>query len=309
MDRYHAMQVFVRVAETGGFAEAARQMNMSPPAVTRAIASLEDRIGTRLFVRTTRAVRLTEPGRIYLDDCKRILGEIEHAEAIAGGAFRAPSGTLTVSAPVLFGQMYILPIVTEFLDKYPGVTGRFLFLDRVTHMIDEGIDVAVRIGQLPDSSYSASLVGHVRRVICGAPTYFATHGSPVTPDDLHHHRLISATSAWSSLDWRFGGPEPTTIHVKPALFCNTNEAAIDAAASGWGLTRLLSYQIGPQLLAGTLQTALSDYEDEVLPIHVVHPEGRRTSAKVRAFVDAVVTRLRNNRLFNLSDPGAALRTT
>lgn len=298
MDRLHAMQVFVRVAETGGFAEAARQLNMSPPAVTRAIAWVENRLGARLFVRTTRSVKLTEPGQRFLDDCKRILADVDEAEGAAGGSHAAPTGTLTISAPVLFGQMYVLPILTDFLDGHPGVTGRALFLDRVTHLIEEGIDVAVRIGHLPDSSYAATRVGFVRRVVCGAPGYLKAQGVPLVPTDLLKHRLIAPTTAWTSLDWRFGASGTSTVHVSPALFCNTNESAIAAAVSGWGLTRLLSYQIGPQLLAGALQTVLSDWEEEPLPIHVVHPEGRRPSAKVRAFVDLTVERLRRSRLFD-----------
>jgi DNA-binding transcriptional LysR family regulator len=298
MDRLQAMQVFVRVAESGGFAEAARKLHMSPPAVTRAIAGVEERLGTRLFVRTTRSVKLTEPGQRFLDDCKRILADIEEAEGAAGGSYAAPTGTLTVSAPVLFGQMYVLPILTDFLDHHPGVTGRALFLDRVTHLIDEGIDVAVRIGHLPDSSYTATRVGFVRRVVCGSPGYFEARGTPWVPADLLQHRLIAPATAWTSLDWHFGATEKSTVHVSPALFCNTNESAIAAAVAGWGLTRPLSYQIGPQLSAGTLQTVLDDWEEEPLPIHVVHPEGRRPSAKVRAFVDLTVERLRRNRLFN-----------
>ncbi len=298
MDRFHAMQVFVRVAETGGFAEAARQLDMSPPAVTRAIAGVEDRLGTRLFVRTTRSVKLTESGQRFLDDCRRILADVDEAEGAASGSYGTPTGTLTVSAPVLFGQIHVLPILTEFLGTHPGVVGRALFLDRVTHLIEEGIDVAVRVGHLPDSTYTMTRVGYVRRVMCGAPGYLAARGVPVVPPDLLQHRLIAPTTAWTSLDWRFGTAEKSTLRVSPALFCNTNESAIAAAVAGWGLTRVLSYQIGPQLLAGTLQTVLSDWEEEPLPVHVVHPEGRRPSAKVRAFVDLTVERLRRNRLFN-----------
>jgi DNA-binding transcriptional LysR family regulator len=298
MDRIHAMRVLVRIADTGGFAEAARQLHLSPPAVTRAVAALEDMIGARLLTRTTRFVKLTELGHRYVDDCRRILAEIEEAEAAAAGSYARPKGLITVTASVLFGQNYVMPIMTEFLDAYPEVTGRLLFLDRVTNLVDEGIDVAVRIGQLPDSSYSAIRVGSVRRVICGAPSYFERHGVPQHPSDLPNHRAIAATSAWSSLDWRFGGEEKAVAHMRPALFCNSNEGAISAARFGWGLTRVLSYQIGPDLMSGALQTVLEDHEEEALPVHVVHPEGRNASAKVRAFVDFAVARLRSNRLIN-----------
>ena len=298
MDRFHAMRVLVRIADTGGFAEAARQLHLSPPAVTRAVAALEDLIGARLLTRTTRSVKLTEAGQHYVEDCRRILAAVEEAEASAAGSFARPTGLLTVTASVLFGQIYVMPLITEFLDTYPDVSGRLLFLDRVTNLVDEGIDVAIRIGQLPDSSYSAIKVGSVRRVMCGSPGYFERNGVPKHHADLAEHRIVAATSAWTSLEWRFGKGGKTLTHVKPALFCNTNEAAIIAARSGWGLTRILSYQIGPDLLSGRLQTTLDDFEEDALPIHVVHPEGRNASAKVRAFVDFAVERLRANRFIN-----------
>lgn len=199
---------------------------------------------------------------------------------------------------MLFGQIYMMPIITEFLDQHPQVTGRMVFLDRVVNLVDEGIDVAIRIGHLPDSSYSAIRVGSVRRVICASPEYIETHGLPRTPGELGGHRIIAATSAWSSLEWRFGADGEIAINVKPALFSNSNEAAIGAARSGWGLTRALSYQVGPDLLAGRLQILLEDYEQAPLPVHIVHPEGRNASAKVRAFIDFARDRLRANRVIN-----------
>jgi DNA-binding transcriptional LysR family regulator len=298
MDRYQAMKVFQQVAEAGGFAAASRKLNISPPAVTRTIAGLEDLIGARLLVRTTRSVKLTEAGERYLDECRRILAEIADAEAAAAGAYTRPTGTLTVTASVLFGQIYVLPIVTRFLDEHPHVTGRLLFVDRVTSLIDEGIDVAIRIGHLPDSSHAAIRVGSVRRVICASPTYFERAGVPATPQELAGHRIIAATAAWSRLDWRFGAAGAEMVDVKPALFCNSNEAAIAAARDGWGLTRVLSYQIGPDLQSGRLLTVLGEHEEAPLPIHIVHTEGRRASAKVRAFVDAATAALRANRLLN-----------
>lgn len=298
MDRFQSMRVFVRVAEAGGFAEAARQLHLSAPAVTRAVAALEDVIGSRLFIRTTRSVKLTATGVRYLEDCKRILAEVAEADATAAGIYGTPTGTLTVTASVMFGQLYIMPILTEYLDIYPDVTGRTLFVDRVTNIIDEGIDVAVRIGHLPDSSHSAIKVGMVRRVLCGSPAYFSERGRPATPSDLASHRIIAATSAWTSLEWRFGNVGRLPYTVKPSLFCNTNLAVRDAAVAGWGMTRLLSYQVGAELESGRLETVLDDFEEPPLPIHIVHPEGRLASAKVRAFIDLAVTRLRQNRYFN-----------
>ncbi|MEZ5710029.1 MAG: LysR family transcriptional regulator [Blastomonas sp.] len=298
MDRFHAMRAFVRVADAGSFARAARELNMSPPAVTRAISALEDLVGARLFTRTTRSVQLTEAGTRYFEDSKRILGDIAEAEAAAAGSYATPTGTLTITASVMFGQIYIMPIVTEFLEAFPGVTARLIFLDRVTNLVDEGMDVAIRIGHLPDSSYSAVKVGTVRRVICGSPDYFRKHGVPRDPADLTHHRIISATTVWPTDEWRFGRGTKRSIHVRPQIHCNSNAAVIAAVREGHGLSRVLSYQIGQHLIDGALQTVLDDFEEELLPVHVVHPEGRHASAKVRSFVDFAAARLRANRLIN-----------
>ena len=288
----------MKVAEAESFADAGRQLHMSPPAVTRIVSALEEVIGTRLLARTTRSVKLTEAGAQYFADCQRLLADLSEAEAIAAGAYGKPTGTLTVTTSAMFGTMFVLPLMTEYLDLYPDVVGRGLFVDRVVSMVDEGIDVAIRIGHLPDSGLTATRVGQVRRVICGAPVYFEKHGVPMTPGDLSKHRIIASTSAWTSLEWRFGVQKKSAVHVNPRLFCNTNEAAISAAVRGWGLTRVLSYQIAPQLEAGELRTILASYEEEALPIHVVHPEGRYASAKVRSFIDFAVGKLRSNRHFN-----------
>ncbi|OYY71919.1 LysR family transcriptional regulator [Sphingomonas sp. 28-63-12] len=298
MDRLQAMKTFVKAADVGGFAEAARQLHMSPPAVTRAIAMLEGHVGARLFTRTTRVIKLTEAGQRYLEDCRRILAAINEAEAAAAGRYAHPSGLLVVTASMLFGELYVLPVLLDYLDAYPAVAAQALFVDRVTNIVEEGIDVAVRIGNLPDSSHSAIRVGSVRRVICGTPDYFERHGRPQLPDDLAAHRIVAASASASALEWRFGGIGQKAVRVEPRLRCQTNEAAIAAATAGWGLSRLLSYQVGPALVAGTLQTVLDDYEEPPLPIHVVHHEGRRASAAVRAFVDLTVDRLRANPLIN-----------
>lgn len=296
MDRWQAMRVFAKVAETGSFAETARLMHLSASAVTRAVASLEDVIGARLFVRTTRSVKLTEAGTRYFEDCRRILSDIAEAEAAAGGSYANPTGTLAVTASALFGQMYVLPIMTEFLNSHPGMRARTLFIDRPVNIVEEGIDVAVRIGHLADSGFTAVKVGTVRRVICGSPAYFERHGVPLTPADLKNHRIAASTSAWASPEWRFAGDQRVTID--PVLQCNTNEAVIATAKEGWGLTRVLHYQIGPALVEGHLRIVLGDYEELPLPIHILYPEGRHAPAKVRAFIDLAVARLRENRLLN-----------
>ncbi|WP_426285638.1 LysR family transcriptional regulator [Luteibacter sp. E-22] len=296
MDRWQAMRIFVKVAETESFSESARQLRMSAPAVTRAIAALEELIGARLFIRTTRSVKLTEPGSRYLDDCRRILADIDEAEAAVAGSYATPSGTLSITASLLFGQMYVLPIMHEYLETYPTVSGSLLFVDRPVNIVEEGIDVAVRIGHLPDSGFSAIQVGSIRRVVCGSPAYFERHGVPATPADLKDHRIAVSTSAWSSPHWRFMDDQRVTID--PWLQCNTNDAAIATATAGLALTRVLHYQVGPALLEGRLQVVLADHEEPPLPIHVLYPEGRHAPAKVRAFVDLAVSRLRGNPLLN-----------
>lgn len=296
MDRWQAMRIFVRVAETGSFAQTARILHMSAPAVTRSIAALEVLIGARLFVRTTRSVKLTEAGGRYLDDCRRILADMLEAEASAAGSYATPTGMLAITASLRFGQMHVLPIMTEYLDAYPSMSGRTFFVDRPVNIVEEGIDVAVRIGHLPDSGFTAIKVGSVRRVICGAPAYFEKHGIPSTPTDLKLHRVVASTSAWASPEWTFAGGQRVTIN--PTLQCNTNEASIATATAGWGVTRALNYQIGPALAAGELQIVLTEHEEPPLPIHILYPEGRHAPAKVRAFVDMAVSRLRANPLLN-----------
>ncbi|MGO7018431.1 LysR family transcriptional regulator [Rhizobium leguminosarum] len=298
MDRWQAMRVFAKVAEAESFAEAGRLLNMSAPSVTRIVSSLEKAIGARLLTRTTRSVKLTDAGARYFVDCQKLLAAVADAEAAAVGAFGRPTGTLTVTASVIFGSNFVLPVVMEYLDKYPDVTARAMFLDRVVNIVDEDVDVAIRIGHLPDSGFSATTVGFVRRVICGSPSYFEKNGIPKVPSDLTDHKIIAATSAWTSLEWRFGTKQKMSVHVSPRLFTSTNEAAIAAAASGWGLTRVLSYQISTEMEKGTLRTVLGDHEEEPLPIHIVHPDGRNASAKVRSFVDLAAARLRENRHLN-----------
>ncbi|PPJ49014.1 LysR family transcriptional regulator [Rhizobium sp. KAs_5_22] len=296
MDRWQAMRIFVKVAETESFAETARHMHMSAPVVTRTVAALEDLVGARLFVRTTRSVKLTEAGTRYFEDCRRILVDIAEAEAAAGGSYATPTGTLAITASAMFGQMYVLPIVTEFLNAHQAMRARTLFIDRPVNIVEEGVDVAIRIGHLPNSGFAAIKVGTVRRVICGSPSYFEQYGVPTTPLDLKDHRIAASTSAWASPEWRFADEQRVTI--TPALQCDTNEAAIATARQGWGLTRVLHYQIGPALLAGELKVVLRDYEEPPLPIHILHPEGRHAPAKVRAFVDMAAARLKENRLLN-----------
>ncbi|MFY9294497.1 MAG: LysR family transcriptional regulator [Methylorubrum rhodinum] len=294
MDRWQGMRVFVRVAECGGFAGAARALNMSPPAVTRAVAALEARIGARLLTRTTRRVALTEAGARYLEDCRRILAEIDEAEAVAAGAMAIPTGRLTVTAPVQFGRLYVLPVISEYLDRHPAVAARALFLDRVIDLVEEGADVALRIGPLPDSGLSAIRVGSVRAVVCAAPAYLERHARPQAPGDLTAHAIIGRSDQAAVAEWRFGPERRMAVPVRPRLVCNTIDGALAAALDGRGIVRLLSYQVAPALAEGRLVHLLEAHEGPPMPVHVVSPEGRRAPAKVRAFVELAVERLRGD---------------
>ena len=292
MDRFAAMRVFVKIAETGGFAEAARQLSMSPPAVTRAVAALEDLVAARLLVRSTRSLKLTDVGERYLEDCRRILGDLAQSEAAAAGSHGMPSGRLVVTAPVLFGQIYVLPLLADFLIRHPEVSGQAVFLDRLVNVVEEGFDIAVRIGHLADSELNAVRVGAVSRVVCAAPDYLETQGEPSTPADLAGHAIIASSTTGTTRDWRFGSDRKTVVSIKPRLFCNLNEASIEAACTGLGITRVLSYQVAAALREGRLCKILGAFEEAPLPIQIVHAGGRRPSAKIRAFVDLAVATLR-----------------
>jgi DNA-binding transcriptional LysR family regulator len=293
VDRFHLMMVFVAVAEEEGFAVAARRLRMSPPAVTRAIAVLEERLGVRLLTRTTRLVRTTDAGARYLEDARRILLEADEADEAAAGVNATPRGHLAVTAPVLFGRIYVMPVITAYQMTYKETTVSALFIDRVVNLVEEGLDVGIRIGPLPDSSLRAIRVGQVRRVVCASPAYLKAYGSPTSPADLARHSIIAATSVSAGSEWAFAkGKERIGVRLSPRILVNTNDGALEAAKSGFGLTRLLSYQVANELAAGTLQTVLTEFEEASLPVHVIHREGRHGSAKVRSFVDLAVEKLR-----------------
>ena len=299
MDRLQAMTAFLSVVDTGGFASAARKLQVSPSVVTRMVSDLEDALGVRLLTRTTRIVRVTDAGIGYADSCRRILGDLEEADLAVAGAQQVPRGLLSITASVLFGKIFVTPIVTEYLRMYDEVDVRCWFLDRIVNLIDEGIDAGVRIGELADSSMQAVQVASVRRVVCASPAYLEQHGEPRRPEDLDGHVLISVSGGSSLPEWRFGPTAQRTagqLHSRMAT--TTNDSAIEAAVSGFGLTQVLSYQVAQQLEAGRLKFVLADYEPPRLPIHVVHREGRHASRKVRAFLDLAIERLRGNAALN-----------
>lgn len=296
MDRFQLMSVFVAVAEEERFAAAARRLRMSPPAVTRAVAALENRLGVKLLNRTTRHVRTTEAGQRYLEDARRVLSEADAADAAAAGINSKPRGRLGVTAPVLFGRMFVMPRIVEYLERYPDTDVSAVFLDRVVNLLEEGLDVGVRIGDLPDSSLRAVRLGSVRLVHCASPKYLQRHGTPKQPRDLLKHSIVASSAGSNALDWRFGS---RVLRIKPRLTVTTNDAAIEAAVRGAGITRLLSYQVSQRIEAGELKLVLEKYEPTPRPIHIIHREGRYASAKVRAFIELLVERLRADPAVNI----------
>jgi DNA-binding transcriptional LysR family regulator len=297
MDRLMAMRVFVTVVEEGSFAAAGRRLNHSAPAVTRAVAELEESVGQRLLTRTTRMVRLTDAGERYVGYCRVMLATLDEAQAAVSGVDAEPAGTLTVTAPVLFGQLHVMPIVAEYLRRFPRVAVQCLFADRVLNLAEESVDVAVRIGELPDSSLHAVRVGRVRKVVVASPDYLARHGTPQQPRELQQgHEVIFASNVTPGANWSFfdDAERPQQVALRPRLAVSTNEAAIQAALAGVGVARLLSYQVAPFVADGRLALLLEAHEPPPAPVHVLHFEGRRAPRKIRAFIDLAVQALRDD---------------
>ncbi|WFF42050.1 LysR family transcriptional regulator [Salinicola endophyticus] len=292
MDRLQALTVFVAVAEAESFAQGARLSGLSAPSATRAINTLESHLGARLFTRSTRRVRLTEAGRTYLGEVREILAQLQAADDAASGAANTPVGRLRITCPQEFGRLHVTPLLTDFLDHYPQVEAELMMLDRIVNLVEEGFDIAVRIGHLPDSELTAVRIGQVRRVICGSPDYLDRWGPPRTPGELARHRLVTLAAGVPAREWHLGADASRGVSVASRLTVSSVAAAIDIARRGWGLCRVLSYQVGPDLDAGALQTVLEEHEPAPLPVNLVHVEGRRAAAKVRAFIDFAVPRLR-----------------
>lgn len=293
MARLQLMSVFVAVVEAEGFAGGARTLHMSPPAVTRAVAALEERLGVKLLNRTTRYVRMTEAGQKYYEDAKRIIALADEADDAVLGINAEPRGQLTVTASVLFGRLFVMPGIVEYLRRYPTVHVNALFVDRVVNMLEEGVDVAIRIAELPDSSYRALRVGSVRRVLCASPDYLATQAIPQVPEDLPAHNIILARGLNPANEMRFvRDGQPLTVKLQPMLSVSDNDSAASAAMAGLGITRLLNYQIAEPLRVGKLKIVLSEFESSSVPVHILHREGRHSSAKIRSFVDLMAEQLR-----------------
>jgi len=288
MDRIDAMQAFVAVADLQGFAPAARKLGLSPSALTRLVAALEDRLGARLLQRTTRQVTLTDAGARYLDRARRILADVEEAEAAAEGERTRPSGRLVVSAPVGFGRLHVSPVMSAYLKRHGEVAVELRLEDRVINLVEDGVDLAVRIGHLPDSSLVARQVGDMPRIVVASPDYLARRGEPNTPAAIAAHETIQFGATAAPPDWRFveDGRE-VRVASTPRFTTNSSDAAIQYAEAGGGLTRVMFYQAAAALKAGRLKIVLAKFEEPPLPIHLVYPTSRLLSAKVRAFVDLV----------------------
>ena len=293
MDRLAAMSVLIAAVEAGSLSAAARRLGKPLTTISRRIAELEAHLGTRLLKRSSRQFALTEAGTTYVSACRRVLEQVGEAERAAAGEYRAPQGELTVTAPIVFGRRHVLPVVIAFLEAYPAIDVRLVLADRVINLLEEPVDVAVRIGVLPDSSLAAARIGAIRRVTCASPAYLARHGRPERPEELSHHAAVTFGGLTAPDRWSFG-PErtPVTVPVHSRLVVNTAEAAIDAAVAGVGMTRVLSYQVAEALRSGALVLVLEDYEPAPWPVHLVFQGTPPVPLKLRTFLDRAVPRLR-----------------
>lgn len=289
MDRIDAMRAFVSVADLEGFAPAARKLGLSASAVTRLIAGLENHLGARLLQRTTRSVTLTDVGARYLERARRVLGDLEEAEDSVQAERSKPSGRLVVSAPMMFGRLYVGPLMSAYLKQYPDVSAELRLSDRMVNLVDEGIDLAVRIGHLADSSVVARRVGDMRRIVVASPRYLKARGTPQRPSDLADHDVIQFSGSSALAEWRFmeNGREIRVPNTS-RFATNSTDAAVLHAEQGGGLISVLAYQVAESLKAGRLKIVLAKYELSTMPIHLVYPTSRLLSAKVRAFIDLVV---------------------
>ncbi|WP_158816904.1 LysR family transcriptional regulator [Methylocapsa sp. S129] len=291
MDRFDSLSAFVAVADLKGFAAGARKLGLSASAVTRLVAALEDRLGLRLLQRTTRSVTLTDAGARYLERARRILADLEEADGAAQAERGTPVGRFVVSAPLVFGRMHVAPLMGAYLKLYPEVVGELRLSDRMANLVEDGVDLAVRIGNLPDSSLIARPIGETRRVVIAAPGYIEENGEPTDPRELASHKIIQFTGLGGSNDWRFvrGGQDERTTIV-PHYLTNSADAAIFHARLGGGLAMVFAYQVAQELHDGQLKIVLRQFEPPAPPIQLVYPAARLLSAKVRTFIDMALER-------------------
>lgn len=292
MDRFNELRIFVAIADYGGLAKAARALRSSPPAVTRTIAALEERLGVRLFERTTRSLYLTEPGLTFLEDARRLLGDLEAAEQDIAGQAKILSGHLTITASLTFGRAMLQPIILDFIDANPRINVSMLLFDRVVDLIDEGFDLAVRIADLPDSSLVSRQVGEVRRSLVASPAYLARRGVPTTPEDLLLHTIISLPALMPNREWRYSkAGKPARLKLPARLEINDAHACIDAAERGKGITVALSYMVRDAILDGRLVPVLPAFAQALVPVNFVYAQRRMLMPKVRAFIDFAAPKL------------------
>lgn len=293
MDRLEAMSLLVAAVEAGSLSAAARRFGIPLATVSRKVSDLERHLNTRLLNRSTRRLTPTDAGEAYLAACRRILDDVGEAERAAAGEYSAPTGELAITAPVVFGRLHVLPVVTGFLAAYPDVDIRLTLADRITQLVEDHFDLALRIGHLPDSSLVAIGVGSIRRVVCASPAYLAEHGTPITPEDLADHNCITFEGLSSAAPWGFArGKTEVTVQVRSRLQVNTAEAAIDAAIAGVGLTKVLSYQVDAAVRSGMLRILLQEFEPEPWPVSLVHAGHGLLPVKLRAFLDFAAPRLK-----------------
>lgn len=285
MDKLHAMQTFVNIVDGGSLTAAARLSASSLPAVVRTLAALERHVGVRLLNRTTRRLSLTEEGKVYLESCRQVLAAVDDAELVLSAQQREPSGLLTITAPVLFGQMHVAPLVTRFVQRYDKINCSLMLFDRVVNLLEEGIDVGIRIGPLADSSLVAQPIGEIRRVVVASPTFLATNGVPAHPDDLLHANCLRFTEigrqAWVFRD----GERQLSVPVSGNLLFNQGAPAIAACVAGLGFGTFLSYQVAPRVAAGELQIVLAEFELTPRPVNIVYPHARLLPSRTRVFVE------------------------
>jgi DNA-binding transcriptional LysR family regulator len=293
VDRLESMSILVAAAEEGSLSAAARRLGIPLTNVSRKVSELEAYLKTGLVNRSSRRLTLTDAGRSYVADCKRILDLVGEAERAATGEYGAPKGDLVITAPIVFGRLHVLPVTTEFLKAYPEIDVRLVFADRIVNLFEEQIDLAVRIGDLPDSSLIATRIGAIRHVVCGSPGYFAARGMPGIPDELGRHDCITFEGLVSPSVWTFTfGKAIKSVSVHSRLIVNTAEAAINAAAAGVGITRVLSYQVAQEIRANQLVLALEDFEPAPWPVSLVYTDQRLLPSKVRVFLDYAIPRLK-----------------
>lgn len=288
MDRLEELRLVAAIAEAGSLAAAGRRLGQAPPAVTRALAALEERLGVRLFERTTRKVHATEAGRRLAAQARRLLHDYEEAMAEAAGEARAPRGRLRVAAPLVFGRRHVAPIVTAFLDAEPLVSADLVLSDGNADLVEEGVDVAVRIGALRDAALVARRVGAIGRVLAASPAYLARRGTPAAPEDLAGHETVLFSPSGAAPEWRFAA---CTVTIAPRFAVNAAEAAVAAAVAGRGITLALSYQVAEELADGRLVRLLPEHEAPPSPVHLVLPSARLLAPRTRAFLDFAAPRL------------------